>query len=205
MGKPIIAIDIDDVLAQGTESLRLEVNKRLGVDLRPEHYAVPGDYWGYYEQVWQAHGLGGRITMEELDPQMVKDQSHVPPFEQAREVLQHLLKKYRLIVVTARNIDWEFATKEWLASHFPDIFESIYFAGHHDGSKQTKGELCQELGARWLIDDNIGHAQTALEKGIQVILFGEYGWHTGKEVHEEIKRCKDWQAVREHFDGLDRT
>lgn len=201
MGKAIIAIDIDDVLAKGTESLRREVNRRLGVDLQPEHYSIPGEYWGYYERVWQENGLGGRITMEELNPQMVEDQSHVPPFDEARVVLRKLLQRYRLVVVTARNPDWRPATERWLQGHFSDVFEGIYFAGNHS-SVQTKGELCMELGAEWLIDDNIGHAHTALECGINVVLFGDYGWHKGLEVHEDVARCKDWAAVGKYFDGI---
>lgn len=201
MKKPIIAIDIDDVLAQGTESLRQEVNRRLGVNLLPEHYQIPGPYWQYYETVWEQHGLADRISMEELNPQMVKDQSHVLVFEEAKDVLKKLSEKYRLFVVTARNVEWETATRRWLSSHFPDVFADIYFAGDHGGN-QTKGELCVEIGAEWLIDDNVGHAQTALEQGIKVVLFGDYGWHKNIEIHEDIVRCKDWPAVLEYFDGI---
>lgn len=205
MKKPTIAIDIDDVLAQGTESLRLEVNKRLGVHLLPEHYRIPGDYWHYYETVWKVNGLSELITMEELNPQMVEDQSHVPPFKQARAVLNKLTKNYRLIVVTARKLEWEPATQRWLAMHFPNVFDGLYFAGHYEESHQTKGELCRELGAQWLIDDNVGHAETALEQGIKVVLFGDYGWHKNKEIHKDIVRCKDWPAVLEYFDGIGRS
>lgn len=201
MSKPIIAIDIDDVLARGTESLRLEVNKRLGVDLQPEHYAIPGEYWDYYERVWEANGLSGRITMEELNPQMVADQSHVPPFDEAREVLKKLSKKYRLVIVTARNLDWEPATQRWLDAHFPHTFDCVHFAGNY-ASTQTKGDLCRKLGAEWLIDDNVGHAETALEQGIKVVLFGDYGWQKDIEIHKDIVRCRNWAAVLEYFDGI---
>lgn len=201
MPKPIIAVDIDDVLAQGTESLRLEVNQRLGVDLTPDHYSVPGEYWGYYESIWEKNGLSGRITMEELNPRMVEDQSHISPFKQAREVLQELALKFQLVVVTARKAEWETATLYWLDLHFPRTFTDIYFAGRRT-EKQTKGDLCKELGVEWLIDDNVTHAQSALECGIKVILFGEYGWHKETDIHDDIVRCKDWAAVDEYFHGI---
>ncbi len=197
--KPIIAVDIDDVLAQGTESLRLEVNRRLGVNLEPKHYAVPGEYWGYYEAVWQQHGLQGRISMEELNPQMIKDQSHVPSFTEAYPVLARLKQDYDLVVVTARIPAFEEATHRWLKLHFADMFQGIYFAGHHNHAK-NKGELCKELGVDWLIDDNIDHAHSALEKGIKVVLFGQYGWHIGKKVDEAVVRCNDWPAIGVMFD-----
>lgn len=200
MNKLTIAVDIDDVLARGTESLRLEVNKRLGVNLLPEHYAVPGEYWGYYEQVWRENGLEGRVSLDTFDSQMAADQSHVPPFEQAKDVISELQKKYRLLVVTARNVDAESATNRWLNAHFPNVFDGVHFAGREP--RQTKGELCHALGVDWLIDDNVGHADSARAYGIRVLLFGDYGWHKKAEIHDDIIRCQDWRAVKEYFDGL---
>lgn len=200
MKKQIIAVDIDDVIALGTESLRLQVNKRLGTNLQPKHYAIPGEYWGYYDRVWQLNGLADRISLEDLNPQMLVDQSHVPPHAQALSALRTLAKRFDLVVVTARNTDWERATKVWIDKNFPGIFSGIYYAGRPDGPK-TKGDVCVDLGASWLIDDNIDHAHTAIDHGVQVLLFGEYGWHIGREVHKNVVRCKDWQAVLEYFDG----
>jgi 5'(3')-deoxyribonucleotidase len=201
MPKPIIAVDIDDVLAQGTESLRVEVNERLGVSLTTKHYSVPGEYWGYYERVWEKNGLSGLISMEELNPRMVEDQSHIPPFKQAHEVLRKLAMRFQLVVVTARKAEWERATRYWLEVHFPHTFTNIYFAGRRT-EKQTKGDLCKELGAEWLIDDNVLHAQSALDCGTKVILFGNYGWHQKVNIHNDIIRCKDWDEVNEYFDGI---
>lgn len=205
MGKPIIAIDIDDVLAQGTESLRLQVNQRLGVNLTPEHYQIPGSYRRYYETVWKEHGILDRIDWEELNSQMVVDQSHVPVVLEAAAVLRRLKRKYDLVVVTAREATWGAATREWVEKQFPDTFLAVHFAGRHDGTTETKGELCAGLGAGWLIDDNVEHAHTALEQGIKVLLFGSYGWHKNIEIHKDIVRCKDWAAVAEYFDGIDRS
>jgi 5'(3')-deoxyribonucleotidase len=198
--KQIIAVDIDDVLAQGTESLRLEVNKRLGVHLLPEHYQVPGPYWGYYEQVWETHGLADRITMAELNPQMEQDQSHVPAVEGARDALLKLKSHYELVVVTSRESSWQAATTSWLDVQFPQTFSQVLFTNGRAGLKQkNKGQICKEISATWLIDDNVEHAKTALAEGVRVVLFGDYGWH--QDVPEDIVACKDWNAVVEYFDG----
>lgn len=200
MKQPTIAIDIDDVLAQGTESIRLQVNKLLGINLQPEHYAIPGDYWRYYERVWTEHGIANKVDWSVLDAQMVIDQSHMPAFPEARRVLGELAKKYKLVVVTARNISWEAATKVWLDTQFPGVFSGVFFAGRLDSPK-SKGEICAELGVSWLIDDNVDHAHTAVEQGVKVILFGDYGWHKGREIHETVVRCKDWQDVSDYLYG----
>jgi 5'(3')-deoxyribonucleotidase len=199
MNKPVIAIDVDDVLAKSTESLRLEVNRRLKTNLLPEHYEIPGPYWGYYEKVWSQHGLAGKVSLEELDPRMRVDQSHMLPYDNAHAVLKKLAIRFDLIVITARQEAWRFATITWIELNYPGIFSEVYFAGRKDTETPvTKGQLCKQKGVSWLIDDNAEHCESALEEGIDVVLFGEYGWN--RDVGEHITRCRDWLAVGEYFD-----
>src|SRR5580765_2247628 len=113
MDKPIIAIDVDDVLTQGIESLRIEVNKRLGINLQPEHYSIAGEYGSYLDEVWQQHGLAGRISLAQLSPQMETDQSHILPAKGAVSALHRLKTRHQLVVVTAREQSWKQATLVW--------------------------------------------------------------------------------------------
>ncbi len=204
MTKSIIAIDIDDVIADSTESYRLEVNKALGVNLTSEDYKVPHNfYWGYYERVWEMHGLGGKVPVKQLDIAMAIDQSHMPLLPGASFAIGELSKQFELVVITARDINWERATLKWLKSHFGEAISSVHFAGHsRSGANKTKGQLCAELGARWLIDDNPEHCLTAIDAGLGAILFGERGWHHQAPAH--LIRCKDWPAVLEYLSNVDR-
>jgi 5'(3')-deoxyribonucleotidase len=198
--KRTIAIDIDDVLADSTEALRLVVNEKYGADLKPEHYLEPGEYHKYYDGVWERNGIADIVSKDELNSQMVADQSHVRPHADVLSVLKELAGKYELVVITARNPTWEKATHVWLQLHFPDVFKKVIFVGQHeDATLQTKGDLCTEVGAHWLIDDNVTHCQSALDNGVEAILFGEYGWHQG--IPDRITPCKDWQAVLEYFNA----
>lgn len=196
MKKPIIAVDIDDVLAQGTDALRIRVNQVTGSELTPDHYRVKGEYWGYYESVWARHGLS--VNFQELNEEMVVDQLHVVPVEGAFIALQQLRERYDLVVVTARSDTWEKATKVWLDYYYPDIFSALHFAGSHGGGI-SKGKMCTELGAQWLIDDNIDHAHTALEHGVNVVLYGDYGWHIDKDIDSRAVRCKTWSELLDYF------
>lgn len=200
MRRQTIAVDIDDVLANSTEALRREVNRRLGVNLRPEHYLVPSDhYWNYYESVWSTHGIDGQITMDDLDPQMKADQSHIVPHKNAQEVLLRLAAKYRLIIITGRSSEWREATEAWLEWHFPGVFSDLLFGEGKEGiARKSKGDLCIESGADFLIDDNVEHATSAKNSGVEVIVFGNYGWQHGMPAH--MTHCKDWKAVLEYFD-----
>ena len=40
--------------------------------------------------------------------------------------------------------------------------------------------------------------RVAVEKGVDAVLFGSYGWQ--HEAPEHLPRCKDWPAVLEFFD-----
>ena len=154
--KQTIAIDIDDVLADSTEALRIEVNDRLQINLSPEHYKVAGDYNRYYANIWKQHGIEDRIKMADLE-----------------------------------------ATDFWVDQHFPDTFDQILFTEESDG--KTKGQICRKYGASWLIDDNVEHAQSAVDAGVEIILFGDYGWHHKAPPH--FHRCRDWAQVLEYFDA----
>lgn len=200
MGKPIIAIDIDDVLADSTDALRRVVNERLGVNLTPEDYLIKGDYWGHYEEVWRRNGLEGRISMGDIEPMMIMNQSHVLPHDGAKRALETLSHDYELIIVTSRPPSWRNASRRWLDDHFPGIFSTILFTRRLvDSEHVSKGRICADKGVSWLIDDNVEHAQSAVDEGLEIILFGDYGWH--HKVPPHFHRCKDWQQVLEYFDA----
>lgn len=193
--RPTIAIDIDDVLADSTESLRLLVNKRTGANLTSEHYKIDAEYGGYYERVWVEHGLNEKVSYRDLEKEMVVD---VPPMSGVDFAIHELSKKFHVILVTARDKAWEGSTRAWLKMHFGHDDVGLYFCESHKNTKaMTKGQLCKELGAELLIDDNVDHCKSALHEGIQAVLFGNYGWH--KDVPEGLVRCEDWPSILEYM------
>ncbi len=204
MSKPIIAIDIDDVLAQGTEYLIESVNRRHNLTLtKDDYHAVGGEFWGYYERVWQAHGVGELVRYGDVAEEMATDQSEVPLLPGAQFAVHELAKRFKVIFITARPPAWEQATRRWFRQHLGDEDIELYFAGnHYDDTAQSKGQLAVTLGAELLIDDNISNCQSALDEGVRTILFGEYGWHTS--VPSEMVRCKDWPAVLEFMNETGR-
>lgn len=204
MKKPIIAIDIDDVVAQGTEYLIESVNTRHNLALtREEYHAVGGEFWGYYERVWQAHGVGDLVHYADVAEEMAADQSQVPLLPGAQFAVHELAKRFHVIFITARPPAWEQATRRWFKQHLDDEDVELYFAGnHYDSAAQSKGQLAVRLGAELLIDDNISNCQSALDEGVDTILFGEYGWHTS--VPDGMMRCKDWPAVLEYMNEAGR-
>ena len=196
--RPLIAVDIDDTIAGSTESMRLMVNKRLGVDLSVESYQIQADYWGYYERVWEASDVGGQVSWDDFAEEMIEDQSHVPLLPSAQFAINRLAQKYDIVLITARDKTWEVATRRWLDANFAEAVSGVYFtSAHKDSREMTKGQLCRHLRVEVLIDDNVEHCQSALDERVQAILFGKYGWQY--TAPEGMVRCIDWPSVLDFF------
>lgn len=200
MSRPIIAVDIDDTISQSLEAFRVRANTFLGADLQPEDYTIAGEYWNYYEKVWDQHGLAGKVTVEEVYEDLHTDQSVIPLLPGAEFALDELMKRFEVVLLTARDSRWEEATRAWLVEQFGQEAPEVYFSrGHLDSSSKNKGQICKDMGAKWLIDDNVQHCITARDEGVTAILYGDYGWQTS--VPADLVACKSWQEVLEYFDG----
>ncbi|KAL0950732.1 hypothetical protein HGRIS_007507 [Hohenbuehelia grisea] len=112
-----------------------------------------------------------------------------PPVPGAREGVEALKKLgYRLIVVTARTQDEHDESWKWLNRHFPGSFDSIvctnqfkdaHKEGHEVVTKLSKGQVCNDLGAKLLIDDSAENATqcSTYTPPVRVLLFGDYSWN----------------------------
>jgi uncharacterized HAD superfamily protein len=203
MQRPIIAVDIDDVLSANAEGFINFSNETWG------HNLTKDDYVEDWRQIW-------KIPLDEAMRR--SDQFHASGvvsryahIEEAIPVLQRLKRRYELIVVTSRQRNLKEQTVAWLDRYFPDIFQSIHYAGIWDDAeehnvqervKHTKARICRELGADYLIDDQIKHCVEAAKAGIRSILFGDYSWNKDlAELPGGVVRAKTWKDVEEYFDA----
>jgi uncharacterized HAD superfamily protein len=197
-----IAIDIDDVLSRSAEGFIAFTNKQWG------HSLTPDDYQEEWALVW------GVELEEAIRRSIVYHASGVVgdylPHEAAMPVLKRLAKHYDLVVVTSRRQVLRPETDAWIERHFPGIFKELHYAGIWDdysdkqrltaAIKQTKAEVCRELGADYLIDDQIKHCIGAAEAGIPAILFGNYKWNREPKVlPKQVVRAHHWDEVAEYF------
>lgn len=198
MSKPVIAIDIDDVLGDETEAVRLFVNQHLGLNLSRQDYLVDGEYKGYWESIWGTAREQGEEVYEAYVASGSK-YNHVP-VEGAIDAIAQLKRRYKLVIVTARGERHVENTHRWLVQHYADAFSHVEFMPLW-GDDVTKAHIAGTHGASYLIDDNYDHCRIAAEAGMEALLFGEYGWSRTREIHPGITRVKNWTAVLEYFDG----
>lgn len=195
--KPVIAIDVDDVLADSAQGFVEFSNQRWGTHLTVEDYDERwSKMWGVdiEEERRRAHVI--------YNAKVVKGFKH---FEEAIPVLTRLKSHYKLVITTSRSKFVEKETLVWLNTHYADIFDAIYLSGFYDelkehSHKHTKAELCQEIGASYLIDDHPKHCLAASEVGMKCLLFGDYSWNRDSKITNNMKRVASWKEVEKFFD-----
>lgn len=196
--KMIIAVDIDDVIVDTNEAVRVWSNEMTGKNLVIEDFFVDADYWGYYEHIWEKHDIAHLQLTDFLD-KLTIDQSRMDILPGAQFGLQELAKRFQLVFITSRNPSMEKATRQWLEQHLSHDFELLFAkAGHHSYGFEalSKGEIATKLGASLLIDDSVEHVKSALDHGVEAILFGNYGWQ--REIPEGAIRATEWSEVLEY-------
>jgi len=200
VNKPLIAIDIDDVISETTEAIRVWSNTASGVELSSHQFnQTAGEYWGYYERVWNNHGIS--LNFNDFETSMAEDMIEVPLLADASFALHEILESYNVVLITSRITALRGHTERWFEKHFPGNNISLHFASNPKSGENrlTKGQICKQLGASLLIDDNPEHCASMLQEGLEAILFGDYGWQ--QAVPEGAVRCKRWPDVLEYLNG----
>lgn len=199
--KPIIAVDVDDVLAATAEEFVNFSNKRWGTNLTPD------DFDEHWAQMWKVDYEEEARRREHI----VKAKVYLKPrfFNEAKPVLEKLSRDYKLVIVSSRGPGIRGETIAWLETAFGTVFSEYHFAKIWEDLKihtkvkikMTKGELLNEIGANYLIDDQPKHCKAAAKAGIIALLFGNYRWVKQAKLAPGMVRVKDWQEVEEYFDA----
>jgi FMN phosphatase YigB (HAD superfamily) len=198
MFKPIIALDIDDVVSHTAENIIAYANERWG------HQHTIEDFTEHLAEMWQVDQQEAERRWHEYIHSGSMEQYDAIPG--ALAVLRQLQGHYRIIAVTSRREILVEMTERWLSSNYPELVErvissNVYGKGDPHAHKRTKADILKEMGAAYLIDDQPKHCNGAAGVGVQAILFGDYPWNRDVELADGVTRCKDWAAVEEYFDA----
>lgn len=194
----LIAIDIDDVTANTHEAAIIWAEQTTGITLDRQYYYTDDPYWHYYDTIWERHGIVDLDFNIFLDL-MEHSQDNIYTFSDATRVIRQLDSRYGVVFITSRDPKYHDATRQWIDKNIdPSI--PLYMARNQleNQSAQSKGEICRDLGLKYLIDDSLEHCEDAKQFGVEPILFGDYGWN--QKAPADLTRCKDWVSVEEYFD-----
>jgi hypothetical protein len=197
--KPVVALDLDDLIYPFIDHVIPFLNESLGLDSRKD------DYHTYDFEVV----LGtDRQTIVDLMPVFADRfaNPHPQPLEGSLEAVVRMSENYRLAIVTSRPDEMHRRTIEWLDHHFSGVFEGVHLCNSYviDGraSVRCKSDVCLEIGAIALVDDSLGNVTKAASKGVKGILFGDFPWNRADELPDGVTRVHDWEQVMDELEQL---
>ncbi|GBG28650.1 Hypothetical Protein FCC1311_048712 [Hondaea fermentalgiana] len=203
--RPVVALDIDEVLGGFLPALLKFYNKKHDTSYKLD------DFFSYkFCEVW---GGTNEETLDEIFEFFKTDyfRKDLKPLPHASETLAEMKSKFKFVVVTSRQHEIEDETRAWLERHFGSIISRAEFGNHysrdapdpddaheHD-SKRSKPEMCRDVSAVLLVDDNLDYCtKVSQQLGIPCILFGNYAWNQPKDgkLPSGVTRLNDWKAQR---------
>ncbi|CAL5228676.1 g11849 [Coccomyxa viridis] len=193
-----VAVDVDEVLGRFLHSLNKFCEEEYGL-----LFDIP-DYSVYeFAKIWKCTtDESNRIVHDFFESQHFA--AGILPIPGAYHSLQRLRGSCDLVVVTSRQHCIRQPTLAWVQEHFPDVFREVHFGNHWalEGKSKAKSEICRDIGATVLIDDNPRYAVECASAGIDVLLYDwndSYPWSKTADgpVHPQIQRVRNWTEVEE--------
>lgn len=190
----MIVVDLDEILAEYLESFILFHNASYGTALKKE------DFTSYL--------LSKTIEIEQADARRRHYEffqtyfaEKIRPVQGSQEGVDALLASgEELAVVTSRHDELSEKTNQWIGQYFPKKFVSVHLTnGHsvHGTAERSKAALCKQLGARFVIEDQIRYAFECKDSDRKVLLLDK-PWNQ-KSVPGDIMRVASWQEAVEYI------
>ena len=186
-----IAVDLDDVLFDFLRHFFQWHNEQYGTTLRPEDMV--------YETIWEAWG-GTKEEATDRIPRFFQEVNmlSMDPIDGAATALGQLKDRFELTIISARDPSAADVTQVWINNYFPEVFDEVVLGIGNpmaESRLMTKADVCKQIGADVLIDDQLAHARNVAAAGIHVLLFGHGPWNQAKSLPAEIRRVEDWAHV----------
>ena len=183
-----IGFDLDDVLLNFSDTLRIHYNNRFEKNFEREDMTT-----FYLEEVW---GISVEEVHKILDDFYYHD-DHINslPIEGAVEAVKKLAENNDLYIITAKPDSLEQKTLEWVEKYFAGAFKNIHFANHTDKERKCKkSEICKELKIDIFVDDSLHNAEDVAGVGIPVLL-PDTPWNQTDKLPPLVTRVYSWEEI----------
>lgn len=192
----LIAVDIDDVLADTRRQFLYYLIENMGISIRWE------DLTTYHlEKVLLCEETAVLNWLQVFEASSLY--RSLPLLPNAAESVLRLSSKHTFCAVTARHQGQSEATNIFLNTYFPNIITEVHYLYSSFGEKAypSKMEICKEINADILIEDQFEHARECVDVGLPVLLFST-PWNRFVEEHSLLKRVDNWEDIVNYLDRL---
>ncbi len=191
----IIAIDVDEVLADLLSQFIKYHNDLYGTNLRREEFAT----YNWWEVIGDGYASDKEKILSFFKSPYV---DQIEPIAGAQAGVKELKESNELVVVTSRHFSLSVLTEHWLNKYFPDSFSKFYYTKSVvNQNTLTKLEACRAAGAQLLVDDQYAFADEVADHDIKVLLFNE-PWNRTYPEHKCITRVFSWPDILEKIKSL---
>jgi len=192
MSEKIIAVDIDEVLAETIKSMLEKHNYT-----RKWKKVKRDDLINY--NLWEIPGLG--LSKNSALWMFVKFQmwsglsKKIKPVDWALNKLLELKKKWYLLYAVTARLSWmKLSTKLWLRKNFPKCFDKVVFANFFTSRARKKSDICKNLWASIIIDDNLDTCIDCANNWIKSFLLDK-PWNQCDALSDWITRVFSWNEI----------
>ena len=179
MSKPILGVDIDNVLADSDVRLRAMILEMCGIELKEEQMTR-------YE--YEAYGVSEEQLSEVFRVFNLETCRTLELVPGAKAAMQQLTLRYEIALVTSRNPESRAGTEHWLRTKgLP------YDQLHFNDEKHALG-----IPYRAFIEDRHEHAHRIAGTGAAVYLLTR-PWNARPLAHPNVRRVDTWDEILSHL------
>ena len=188
MNKKVLAVDIDDVIFPFVPELAKYHNQNFNTE-----YDIDSFHTYIFNEVWGGSTEEGHAKIMNF---FTSDFRNVEPIKGSYDALLNIKDRYDLYIVTSRDEELRPITEPWINARFPGVFKNLILCGnpYTGNGYRTKSQICRDIEAEYLIDDQIKYCQEFSNEGIASILFGAYKWNQGY-TPQLTTRAQHWEDV----------
>jgi hypothetical protein len=119
----------------------------------------------------------------------------IRPVDWALNKLLELKEKWYLLYAVTARLSWmKLSTKLWLKKNFPNCFDKVVFANFFTSRARKKSEICKEIWASIIIEDNLETCNDCVSQWIKCFLLDKPRNQCDK-LNENIKRVYSWGEI----------
>ena len=192
MNNKIIAVDIDEVLSETLKSM-----------LRKHWYIIKNHKVKWEDlnnyNIWEIEDLW--LSKNEAIAMFAQFQlwsgffNKIEPVQWAKKNILAMKEKwYKFYAITARLTILKPTTLLWLNRHFYWCFEKVIFANFFTKWEKKKSDICQEIWAGVIIEDNLETCIDCANQWMKCYLFDKPR-NQCEELPENIKRVYNWNEI----------
>ena len=196
MGRSVIAVDVDGVLADWHKWSHPVYCELLGVTVAHEecvHYDPTLTYGVTREEFARVHPVVSAMC----------DTAGLPAVDGVEDALRQLSRVFRIVPVTAREGALHDTTRQWVGRVVEPIVgpTEVYFAAGANNPLATpnapsvsKLDICRQIDAVCLVEDNPSEVAAIYRSGVEPICIA-WPWNQSLvETHPDVMRG-DWAQV----------